>query len=103
MGRLLGFLWGFILSFFKLLFGSILLCVIVGFFFMPALYVLVPLSAIAIVVESFKEGVERAKGYQFDEKQPGQDVQKHMRQLQRAFKEDELYEFDKAWKQMSRN
>ncbi|MEM5687298.1 hypothetical protein AAHB49_16365 [Bacillus cereus] len=55
MGRLLGFLWGFILSFFKLLFGSILLCVIVGFFFMPALYVLVPLSAIAIVVESFKE------------------------------------------------
>jgi hypothetical protein len=98
LGRILFFLWGFILSFLKMLLGSTIICAIVGFFFFPALYVLVPLCLIATVVEAFKGGVERAGDYLYDKKQ-----RKHIKKLKKAFSEDELYEFDNAWKQMSRN
>lgn len=88
-----------------MLLGSAIICAIVGFFFVPALYVLVPICLIATVVEAFKGGVERAGDYLYDKKQRKQrrKGQKHIKKLKKAFSEDELYEFDNAWKQMSRN
>lgn len=93
MGEFIFFIWGGILSFLKMLLGSAIICGIVGFFFFPALYVLVPLCILASAVEAFKGGKERAGEHQ---------SKNNLKKLKKVFKEDELYEFDRAWKQASR-
>lgn len=97
MGRIFFFLIGFILSFLKMLLGSVVICGIVGYFFPTALYVLIPLFLITIIVESFKDGIQRSREYGLDRKE-----RKYINRLRKAFKEDEMYEFDQAWRQMSR-
>ncbi|MEA3321186.1 MAG: hypothetical protein U9Q88_14350 [Bacillota bacterium] len=94
MGKIIFFLWGGLITFLKMLLGSAIVCGIVGFFFFPALYVLVPLCLLASVVEAYKGGLERAGEHQ---------SKINLKKLKKAFKEDELYEFDRAWKQASRS
>lgn len=105
MGRIFFFLVGFVLAFLQMLLGAAVICGIVGFFFLPALYVLVPLCLISILIESFKGGMKRANNYAYGKEVSIKDgkVRKQIYKLKGVFKEDELYEFDKAWKQMSRN
>lgn len=85
-----------------MLIGSAIICAIVGFFFFPALYVLVPLFLIGTVVEAYKEGIERASDYLDDRRiiKNNRKANKQLKKLKRIFNEDELYEFDSAWKQM---
>lgn len=105
MGRILFFLLGFILSTLKMLLGSAVICAIVGFIFLPALYVLIPLCIISIIIEGFKGGINRAGDYLSDKKHRKQQKKdhKHIKRLKRIFKEEELYEFDKAWQQTSKH
>lgn len=105
MGRIFFFLVGFVWTFLKMLIGAVVINAIVGFFFMPALYVLVPISIISIVVEAFKGGTERASEFAYGKqlKKQSRKSQKQINKLKGIFKDDELFEFDKAWKQMSRS
>lgn len=96
MGSIFHFIIGFLLEFLKMLVGSAVICAIVGFFYVPALYVLVPLFLLVAVIEAFKGGMARSSGYQVAKKH-----RKHLRRMKKAFNEDELFEFDSAWRQMS--
>lgn len=97
MGRIFFFLEGFFSELVSMLLGSLVICVIVGFFFFPALYVLIPICLIIILIEAFKNGVESFNDYTVETNQ-----KKHLKKLKRAFNEHELFEFDKAWKNIDR-
>lgn len=97
MGKLLLFLKGFFSEMGKMLLGSIVIAAIVGYFYFSALYYVVPLLVLVTLIESVKSGINSSKVYIPSPRQ-GRSIKK----LKRTFNNHELFEFDKAWKNINK-
>lgn len=85
--------------------GLIVISIIVGLLFRPALFVIIPLGLIGIASSAWENGVDRMEEHQYSKKvrRNAKAEEKRKVKLRKEFDEHELFEFDRAWKETYRN
>lgn len=105
MGSVFHFIIGFIGGVISTTIGLIIISLIIGFIFPPALVVIIPIGLFVIIKAGWDSAIERVESHQYTKKvkRNNKAEAKRKEKLRKEFDEHELFEFDRAWRETSRN